>query len=112
MTVVALGTVETPYWQNNPGSRENLPQTDPRLVPVLTPEQAAEAIVDGVEQKKRFVVKPGIFRHCSCSTRSSRGSSPASSAVPPRNLRLETEIVQEASSRSARRVARRQSEAR
>jgi short-subunit dehydrogenase len=60
--VVALGTVETPYWQNNPGSRENLPQTDPRLVPVLTPEQAAEAIVDGVEQKKRFVVKPGIFR--------------------------------------------------
>ena len=62
VTVVALGTVETPYWQNNPGSRENLPQTDPRLVPVLTPEQAAEAIVDGVEQKKRFVVKPGIFR--------------------------------------------------
>jgi len=62
VTVVALGTVETPYWQNNPGSRENLPQTDPRLVPVLTPEQAAEAIVNGVEQKKRFVVKPGIFR--------------------------------------------------
>lgn len=62
VTVVALGTVETPYWQNNPGSRENLPQTDPRLVPVLTPEQAAEAIVDGVEQKRRFVVKPGIFR--------------------------------------------------
>ncbi|MEX0745563.1 MAG: SDR family NAD(P)-dependent oxidoreductase [Phycisphaeraceae bacterium] len=62
VTVVALGTVETTYWQNNPGSRENLPQTDPRLVPVLTPEQAAEAIVDGVEQKKRFVVKPGIFR--------------------------------------------------
>ena len=62
VTVVALGTVETPYWQNNPGSRENLPQTDPRLVPVLTSEQAAEAIVDGVEQKRRFVVKPGIFR--------------------------------------------------
>jgi short-subunit dehydrogenase len=62
VTVVALGTVETPYWQNNPGNRENLPQIDPRLVPVLTPEQAAEAIVDGVEQKKRFVVKPGIFR--------------------------------------------------
>ncbi len=62
VTVVALGTVETPYWQNNPGSRKNLPQTDPRLVPVLTSEQAAEAIVDGVEQKRRFVVKPGIFR--------------------------------------------------
>lgn len=62
VTIVALGTVETPYWQNNPGSRENMPKTDPRLVPVLTPEQAAEAIVNGVEQKKTLVVKPGIFR--------------------------------------------------
>lgn len=62
VTVVALGTVETPYWQHNPGSRENLPKADPRLVPVLTPEQAAEVIVTGVERNKRLVVKPGIFR--------------------------------------------------
>jgi uncharacterized protein len=62
VTLVALGTVETPYWQHNPGSRENLPKADPRLVPILTPEQAAEAIVTGIEQKKRLVVKPGIFR--------------------------------------------------
>jgi uncharacterized protein len=62
VTVVALGTVETPYWQHNPGSRENLPKADPRLVPILTPKQAAEAIVAGIEQKKRLVVKPGIFR--------------------------------------------------
>ncbi|MGV1015376.1 MAG: SDR family NAD(P)-dependent oxidoreductase [Methyloceanibacter sp.] len=62
VTQVVLGTVETPYWQHNPGSRENLPKTDPRLVPVLTPEQAAEAIVTGVERKRALVVKPGIFR--------------------------------------------------
>jgi hypothetical protein len=39
-----------------------MPKTDPRLVPVLSPEQAAEAIVAGVDQKKRLVVKPGIYR--------------------------------------------------
>jgi uncharacterized protein len=29
---------------------------------VLTAEQAADAIFDGAENKKLFVVKPGIFR--------------------------------------------------
>ncbi|HZJ12307.1 MAG TPA: SDR family NAD(P)-dependent oxidoreductase, partial [Methyloceanibacter sp.] len=32
VTLVVLGTVETPYWEHNPGSRENMPKTDPRLV--------------------------------------------------------------------------------
>jgi short-subunit dehydrogenase len=62
VTLVVLGTVETPYWQHNPGSRENLPKTNPALVPTLTPEQAAEAIFAGVEAGKRTVVKPAIFR--------------------------------------------------
>jgi short-subunit dehydrogenase len=62
VTVVVLGTVETPYWEHNPGSRENLPKTDPRLVPTLTPEQAAQAIVEGAAEKKPFVVKPAIYR--------------------------------------------------
>ncbi len=62
VTLVVLGTVETPYWQHNPGSRENLPKTDPRLVPTLTPEAAAAAIVDGVAANKSFVVKPAIYR--------------------------------------------------
>lgn len=62
VTLVILGTVKTPYWQHNPGSRENMPNSDPRLVPVLTPEQAAEAIVAGAEAGKPLVVKPGIYR--------------------------------------------------
>jgi len=62
VTLVVLGTVETPYWEHNPGSRENVPKTNPWLVPTLTPEQAAEAIFDGAEQQKPFVVKPAIFR--------------------------------------------------
>lgn len=62
VTLVVLGTVETPYWEHNPGSRENMPKTDERLVPTLTAEQAAKAIFDGAEAKKALVVKPAIYR--------------------------------------------------
>lgn len=62
VTLVVLGTVETPYWEHNPGSRENMPKTDPRLVPTLTADEAAEAIIGGAEQRRRFVVRPGIYR--------------------------------------------------
>jgi uncharacterized protein len=62
VTLVVLGTVETPYWEHNPGSRENLPAPNAQLVPVLTPDEAAQAIYDGVARGKRTVFKPGIFR--------------------------------------------------
>lgn len=62
VTLVVLGTVESPYWEHNPGSRENMPESNPRLAPILSSEQAAEAIFAGVEARKRTVVKPGIFR--------------------------------------------------
>ena len=42
--------------------REYLPPTNQMLVPTLTLEQAAQAIVDGTDQKRSFVVKPAIFR--------------------------------------------------
>ena len=62
VTLVVLGAVETPYWQHNPGSREHMPKSNPILAPVLTPEQAAQAIVQGVERGQRRVVKPAILR--------------------------------------------------
>ncbi|MGD0530690.1 MAG: SDR family NAD(P)-dependent oxidoreductase [Methyloceanibacter sp.] len=62
VTLVVLGTVESPYWEHNPGSREHLPPADPRLVPTLSPDEAAEAIFAGVAQRRRTVVKPAIFR--------------------------------------------------
>ncbi len=61
VTLVVLGEVETPYWQHNPGSREHMPKSNPILAPVLTPEQAAQAIVQGVERGQRRVVKPAIL---------------------------------------------------
>jgi short-subunit dehydrogenase len=62
VTLVVLGTVDSPYWQHNPGSRENLPPSDPRLLPNLSTAEAAEAIFAGVEAGRRLVVKPAIFR--------------------------------------------------
>ena len=62
VTLVVLGAVESPYWEHNPGSRERLPATNPLLAPILSPQQAAEAIYSGVAARKRRLVKPGIFR--------------------------------------------------
>ena len=62
VTLVILGTVDTPYWEHNPGSLENVPKTDKRLFPTLTPEEAADAIMQGMAGKKRVVVKPSMYR--------------------------------------------------
>ncbi len=63
VTLVMLGTVDSPYWEHNPGSRRHLPQPPlPGLMPTLSVEEAAAAIVSGVERGARRVVKPGVFR--------------------------------------------------
>ena len=62
VTLVVFGTVETPYWEHNPGSRERVPKSNPILAPILSPEEAAEAIFRGVEGRKRRVVKPASLR--------------------------------------------------
>jgi uncharacterized protein len=61
-TLVVLGPVETAYWDHNPGSRERLPAINPTLLPMLSSEQAAEAIFRGIEARQRMVVKPAILR--------------------------------------------------
>jgi short-subunit dehydrogenase len=62
VTLIVLGTVASPYWEHNPGSREHLPAVNAALLPTLSTEQAAEAIFTGVAQGKRRVVKPAMFR--------------------------------------------------
>jgi uncharacterized protein len=64
VTLVVFGNVTgTGYWEHNPGSLDYLPETtNPTLIPNLTPEEAAAAIMDGAERKASFVVKPPIFR--------------------------------------------------
>jgi short-subunit dehydrogenase len=61
VTLAMFGSVETGYWKNNPGSRERLPgiASGTRF---LAPEEAASAILAGIERRQRLVLKPGIFR--------------------------------------------------
>jgi short-subunit dehydrogenase len=62
VTLVLLGTVETPYWEHNPGSRANVPETNSLLFPTLSADEAAETIVIGTEARQRLVVRPRAFR--------------------------------------------------
>jgi uncharacterized protein len=62
VTLIVLGTVETPYWDHNPGSRKALPKTNPKLFPVMTADDAARAIVEGIAERRTLVVKPAIYR--------------------------------------------------
>jgi short-subunit dehydrogenase len=61
VTLAVFGTVETPYWEHNPGSRERLPRRAAQIR-TLTPDEAAAAIATAIEKGKRIVIKPGIFR--------------------------------------------------
>lgn len=55
VTEAVLGSVSSDYFANNPGSEDHLPKVA-KMVPVITPEQAAEAIVRGVERGRGTVI--------------------------------------------------------
>jgi len=61
VTLFEAGAVASSYWDHNPGSRERLPRIA-RLVPPMTPDEAAVALVRGVERGRRLVVAPGLMR--------------------------------------------------
>ena len=60
-TLAMLGTVDSPYWEHNPGSRERLPAGG-RGIRTLTTGQAAQAIVSAVERDRPIVIKPAVFK--------------------------------------------------
>jgi len=62
VSLVVLGTVESDYWRNNPGSRENLPATNSVLFPAMSPDEAARTIAAAIEAKRRLMVRPWMFR--------------------------------------------------
>jgi short-subunit dehydrogenase len=56
------GPIDSPYWHNNPGSRERVPGIARILVPTLTEEQAARAVIQGIRGDKAFVVTPVMLQ--------------------------------------------------
>lgn len=57
VTHFVAGHTASDYWKHNPGSEERLPKIA-RLSPTITPEQAAAALVHGIERNSREVVVP------------------------------------------------------
>ena len=61
-TVMAtFAKVSSEYWENNPGSETHVPRAQ-SAVPVLSPTQVAEAILDGVEAGREEIVTPWQLR--------------------------------------------------
>ena len=58
---VVPSEVTSTYFENNPHSRERLP-TITRLVPRVSPEQVARAIVWGIERDRSRIVMPLMLR--------------------------------------------------
>jgi len=59
VSLVVLGEVESSYWQHNPGSRAHVPKGPARPLSTL---QAAESIVEAIERRKRYVIRPALLR--------------------------------------------------
>jgi uncharacterized protein len=61
VTLFESGVIQSPYWEHNPGSRERVPKMG-KLVPELTSEAAARAIVRGIEREQKLVVVPFMMK--------------------------------------------------
>lgn len=61
VTLYESAGVRSAYWEHNPESHERVPKMG-KLIPEITPEQAANAIVRGVERNKRLIVIPFMMK--------------------------------------------------
>lgn len=52
-----FGEVESGYWEANPGSREHMPSIS-RILPTMTPEQCARALLDVVRRPRTSITRP------------------------------------------------------
>jgi short-subunit dehydrogenase len=59
--LASFAKVASSYWENNPGSEERLPKAQ-SMIRVLTPEEAAQAIISGIKRDKYEVVAPFMLR--------------------------------------------------
>jgi len=62
VTSIIPGLVATTYFEHNPGVLERAPGLARRLLPTLTAEEAATAIVRGIARGDREIMMPGRLR--------------------------------------------------
>jgi short-subunit dehydrogenase len=62
VSTVVLGMVESQYFAHNPGVAERIPRLARRVLPPLSTDQAAAAILDGIERRQRLIIAPAALR--------------------------------------------------
>lgn len=95
VTLAMFGTVESPYWQHNPGSRERVPKSA-RRIRVLSTQEVASLIAHAIEKRSRTVIAPAAFRGLfvmSALFPSQVDASMAKGARAAKDIRLETSIA-------------------
>jgi short-subunit dehydrogenase len=60
VTDVVMTKITTSYWENNPGSEPRIPRIA-RLIPTMSPEQAAEVVTRAVERERREATGPFMY---------------------------------------------------
>lgn len=61
VSMIALGKVDSPYFQNNPISENRIPKIANWLVPTMTQKAAGDVIAKNVSTKSAIVIKPFIM---------------------------------------------------
>jgi short-subunit dehydrogenase len=59
--LVTFAQVRSAYWENDPGSESRVPKAQ-AMIPALTPDQAAHAILTGLRRNQREVIAPFMLR--------------------------------------------------
>jgi len=60
-SMCTFAKVSSEYWENNPGSEGHVPRAQ-AIVPVLSPGQVADAILDGLAADREEIVEPWQLR--------------------------------------------------
>ena len=61
VSMIALGKVDSPYFQNNPISEDRIPKIANWLIPTLSQKAAGKVIANNVRTKKAVVIKPTVL---------------------------------------------------
>ncbi len=59
--LIVFAKVQSDFWAHNPGSEERVPGAQ-AMIPVITTEQAAAAVVRGIKRDRRVIMTPFMLR--------------------------------------------------
>ena len=62
LSMIALGKVSTPYFENNPISEDRIPKIVSWLIPTMSEKAAGKVIASTVQSKAKIVIRPFMMK--------------------------------------------------